>query len=177
MSTPIGTPLFADASLSQFLRQQIEALRPHVEKRMGPDSLASGDEELVVHILVEARVDPLVIDFDRPAKSVSPKRISVRDYDRVIEIDGVRATRTYAYVGDPQLFRYSPSTWSGSVPRGNVVGNSIVVGVEGRNDAEELRATIQKQEELLKEHADWQHSDIDAHNQLLGLLPVRLTPA
>ncbi|PPC99397.1 MAG: hypothetical protein CTY31_10640 [Hyphomicrobium sp.] len=163
----IGEALFVKGSLSSYFDQQVAALRPFVEKFLGSHAGESDETKIVQAILAEARVEPLKVDFSAASKDVQSAKVRIRDFGRDIEIDGVRATRTYPFTGDAGLFRLQPNTWTSVVPYGLVTGNRITIGIEDRNDPPSLKGHLDSQEELLRKYIDWQSANIEEHNRSL----------
>lgn len=162
----VGNPLFVRGSLSSYLSHQDDALRPFVEKFLSSHSDRQ-DDALVQAILGEARIEPLTVSFDQVTKDAKSAKISMRDYGRDIEFDGVCVTRSYPFTGEPDLFELRPNTFTSVIPYGVVERHTVTIGLEDRNDPPTLKAELDRQEQLLKEYVDWQRPTIDAHNAAL----------
>jgi hypothetical protein len=59
-----------------------------------------------------------------------------------------------------------PSRWS-NPPRGEVRGNSVIVGAEGRNDPASLKQELDRQEAALREYVGNSTSQVASHNAAL----------
>ncbi|CCV13101.1 hypothetical protein MESS4_520013 [Mesorhizobium sp. STM 4661] len=88
----IGSELFQNGDLSTTLHHQLRGLRQRVEAQFRP-GLGISDEQLASEIAAQARFQPLMVDFDSLKKDVASERLTIRDYGREIEVDGVRVLR------------------------------------------------------------------------------------
>lgn len=163
----IGEPLFRQGDLGEYLRQQVAAIEPYVSKNVTSSDLERSDVEIAEALLREAKIDPLVIDFDNPSRNVEEARVRVHDmFDGVVEIDGVRATKAFRFTGESDLFRFRPNRWSNS-PHGVIRNGQVVIGIEGRNDADAIKGEIDRQESSLREHAENSSAQVAEHNAAL----------
>ncbi|ESY35299.1 hypothetical protein X747_28770 [Mesorhizobium sp. LNJC384A00] len=169
----IGDALFRNNDLDNYLRAQVGAVDEHVRNTVSKTDLGKTDSEIAQQHLPGARVEPLQVDFENPQKDVSEARVSVHDvFDGAVTIDGVRATRSFAFTGDPALFSLKTNPYSSVLPHGLVRGNRIVIGMEGRNDVETLKREIDSQEKTLREYVGRSKAQVDAHNAKLEALLV-----
>jgi hypothetical protein len=176
VSVIIGEALFRTNDLDSYLRAQVGAVDNHVRDHVTKADLAKTDAEIAQALLPGARVEKLQVDFEHPQKDVREARVQVHDvFDGRVTIDGVRATRSFAFTGDPGLFQLRTNPWSTSLPHGEVRGGRITIGMEGRNDAETLKREIDREEKTLREYVERSGAQIDAHNaQLEGLLTAAI---
>jgi len=169
----IGDALFAERDLDNYLRGQKAAVDGHVRKHVQSKELQTSDDMTIVkRLLPDGLVAGLDVDFDNPVKDLKEARVTVRDhFHGNVEINGVRATRSFAFKGDQRLFSLLTNPYSMSLPHGRVVGNRIEIGMEGRPDAETLKREIDRNEQLLREFVAWSTHQVEEHNrQLEGLL-------
>lgn len=167
----IGNVLFLEESLDRYLRAQEGAVDNHVRQKVSRVDLIKSDAEIVHALLPDARVAPLKVDFDNPQKDVQEARVRVHDmFDGMVEIDGVRATRSFAFTGDPGLFRLRTNPYSTTLPHGEISIRRVIIGMSGRNDAETLKREIDRQEQLLREYVETSTKQIEVHNDKLGAL-------
>ena len=144
-------------------------MRKHVTKA----DLAKADVEIAQRLLPAALVEPLVVDFENPQKDVREARVQVRDFfDGMVMIDGVRAARSFAFSGDPDLFRLRTNPWSTALPYGEVRGSRVTIGMEGRNDPDMLKQEIERQERILREYVGYSKAQVDKHNADLERLLI-----
>lgn len=168
----VGEVLFRDRDLDSYLRAQVAAVDNHVRQHVGKADLEASDAEIAGRLLPAARVEPLIVDFDHPTKDAREARVQVHDtFDGPVTINGVRATRSFNFTGDAELFQLRPSPWSNS-PHGEVRGGRITIGIEGRNDPETLKREIDRQEQLLREYVGHSKAQIDRHNAELERLLI-----
>ncbi|WP_378946648.1 hypothetical protein [Mesorhizobium sp. ANAO-SY3R2] len=134
--------------------------------------LVKTDAEIVQLLLPGACVEPLEIDFDRAEKNVREVRVTVNDaFHGQVQIDGVRATRSFPFRGDRMLFTLRPNQWSSAIPYAEVGQASITIGIEGRNNAETIKQELDRQQKILGEYTEWSTTLINQHNaRLEGLL-------
>lgn len=165
----IGEPLFIGGELSSYFAQNIAGLKPFIDEFIAQSPGEKDEEKLIAEIAVQAAIEPLSIDFDSVTKDVQSARVSVRDFGRDIEIDGVRATRTFPFSGDGGLFQLRPNRWSSVLPYGIVSRHRITIGLEDRNDPATLKSYLDGQQNMLHEYVSWQHENIEEHNRSLPL--------
>lgn len=169
----IGDALFRNNDLDGYLRAQVGAIEEHVRGTVSKADLGMTDAEIAQQHLPGARVEPLQVDFENPQKDVSEARVRVRHvFDGEVTIDGVRATRSFAFTGDQGLFLLRTNPYSSVLPYGLVRGGRIVIGMEGRNDAETLKREIDRQEKILREYVGYSRAQVDAHNAKLEALLI-----
>ncbi len=162
-----GDWLFRTGDLGDYLRQQDAAIEPHIRQHVHKGDLVRTDEEIADQQLVQALVEPLKVDFEHPTKKVAERRINLPDgFGGWDEVDGVCATRAFSFTGDSSLFRLRPNQFS-SGPRGEVRGNSVVVGAVGRNDPASLKQELDRQEAALREYVGNSNSQVASHNATL----------
>ena len=164
----VGNALFCRRHLSDWFQHNTASLRDATNKHVDSESPDISDEALVQRILEEASFAPLSINFDGVQKKVSPARVSMRDFDREIEIDGVRAIRTYPFQGEKDLFETQPSTWTTVQPYGAVSAGTLTIGIEGPNDPEHLKRELDGMEKSLRDHVGWINKDIEQYNATLA---------
>lgn len=167
----IGNALFLDRDLDSYLRAQVGAVDNHVRQHVSKADLVNTDAEIAQRLLPAARVEPLQVDFDNPQKDVSETRVQVRDhFSGTVVIDGVRATRSFAFTGDPGLFRLRTNPYSSVLPHGEIRNGRVVIGMEYRNDPETLKREIDSQERILREYVGYSKTQVDTHNHQLEAL-------
>lgn len=169
MDLILGEPLFSKGELSSYLRAQEGAVDDHVRQTVSKSDLTKLDAELVQEMLPGARVTPLSVLFDDVEKNVAETRITVNDhFSGRVQIDGVRATRSFPFLGQDGLFDLRPNQWSTVLPYARVQANRIVIGIEGRpNDPDSLKQELDRQEKYLKDYVAWSSKQIEDHNAKL----------
>ncbi|MHB0951209.1 MAG: hypothetical protein ACYC10_04705 [Allorhizobium sp.] len=166
MST--GDALFRGSDLSDFLGRRELSIQPIVTAQVNASNSLVPDDELAALLAQQLVVQPLVVDFEAVEKSVREARVLVNDFGRRIEIDGIRATRTFPFTGDGQFFYMKPSSYSSMLPYGTIEGNKISIAASGHPDnAERMKQELDREQELLQQYLDSQAKQIGAYN--LGL--------
>jgi hypothetical protein len=167
----IGEILFFRGNLDDYLRGEVETIDEYVRQHASRGDLDRSDAAIAAGLLPRALVAPLVVDFDNPQKRVSEVRVTVRDFGEDVEINGVRAERSFAFTGDAGLFELRTNPFTTVFPHGIVSGGRVTIGMEGRNDADMLKAEIDRTERLLREYVGRSRVQVDTHNRALeGLL-------
>ena len=162
----IGKPLFREGDLSNYLRAQEGAIESHVRTTVTKSDLSKSDAEIIAGMMPGARVNPIAISFDAVQKSVAEARIAVNDhFSGRVQIDGVRATRTFPFSGDAKLFDLRPNQWTTVLPYAEVRSGQVVIGFEGRaDDPESLRQELDRQEKYLSDYVEWSTKQVGEHN-------------
>ena len=164
----VGEALFCRGHLSAYLDQERNALRDAVNKHVDLSDPDVDAGTLCKEIVAEVRIAPLRLHFDQVQKHIVPARVTIYDFGREIEIDGVRATRVYPFEGEQGLFQARPGIWTSVVPYGIISHSSVTIGVEGRNDRDMLKRELDQQEKLLQDYVGWICADIQAHNDTVA---------
>lgn len=165
----IGEALFRNGDLDNYLRAKIADVDNYVRQHVAKADLEKTDAEIAQRLLLAARVVPLVVDFDHPEKDVREAHVQGHDViNGRVTINGVRATRSFVFTGDADLFQLRTNPWSSGIPHGEVRGNTVIIGIEGRPDPDGLKTEIDRQEQYLREYVELSRAQIDRHNTALG---------
>ncbi len=163
-----GNALFRESRLSDYLGRRELSIQSIVTAQVNASNSSLSDADLAALLAQQLVVQPLVVDFDGIQKSVREARVTVNDFGRRIEIDGILATRTFPFSGDGQFFYMMPSSYSSSLPYGTIEGNKISIAASGHpDDAERMKQELDREQELLKQYLDNQETQIRAYNQEL----------
>lgn len=161
----VGEALFREMDLDDYLRNQIAAIDPFVAERLARSGIVADEEKFVSGLVHEGKVEPLAINFDAPVKNVEEAKVEVQGHGRrMVEIDGVRATRAYPFTGMADLFRMRPNPFSSMLPYGYVNGDHIVIGIEGRRDADAIKRELDQIEKTMRDYVGAQRQQIERHN-------------
>jgi hypothetical protein len=163
-----GKNLFVDRSLSDYLDQQVASLRPHIDKTITSTQSSFDNDAWIAKILKQAIVEPLILSAEPINKRVVPAKIAVRQFGEDHLVDGVLAERTYQFTGERELFFLKPSTFNFAPPRGEVSGNTVVVGIKDTLDQDHIKGQLDQQRESLGQYIEWQRCEIERHNNSLG---------
>ncbi|EXU82026.1 hypothetical protein AX23_17180 [Brucella melitensis 548] len=131
------------------------------------------DEDVVRALVRELSIEPITLDYDGAQKNVVETRISVRDhFEGTVEVPGLRLSKTFPFTGDEGLWKWGAGQWSSMMPRGEVYGGSVTIGMavrenEGEAAANHINSTLEQIEEYLAR----QKAQLDPFNAALpGLL-------
>jgi hypothetical protein len=177
----IGEFLFYNsnhAGIDDAIRAQEPKLREMVDRLPDRDFDSQSDDELTARIVEEARFDPLVVDFEGATKNVRETTTEVRDsfgWDReTVQVPAFEVTKTIPFTGDANIWRLMTGQWSTSMPRGEVRGKTLIVGITVPTQrAEEAKAYLDSTIDEIKEYVPRQKALIDAYNDSL---PARVAP-
>lgn len=133
------------------------------------------DEEVVLALIHELSIEPISLDSDRAQKNVEEARISVRDhFGGTVEVPGLRVSKTFPFTGDAGLWKWGTGQWSSMMPRGEVSGRSITIGMVVReNEGETAVKHINSTLEQIREYLTRQKTQLEPFN---AALPDRLLP-
>lgn len=120
-------------------------------------------------------------DYFREKYALAPIRVldeqaSVDWTDAKIESHGVQCyisgtaiIFTVPFDGNPDLFKYRPSRWAASYPRGIVRSNTLELWTHCRpdDDAEAARRELDRRLASVRKYVDWLTDDLDRFNQSL----------
>lgn len=164
----IGNALFRESDLSDYLATRAFSIQSLVTTQVTDSNAATSAEELTTLIAQKLVVQPVIVDYDAVEKSVREERVPFNDFGRRIEIDGIRATRTFPFIGDGQFFYMRPNSYSSMLPHGIVEGNKISITASGHpNEAERMKQELDREQELLKQYLDNQERQIASFNKEL----------
>ena len=161
-----GEPLFRSADLSAYLHEQNAQIERHVRQSVQQSDLSKTDEEIAEQLLIQLRVDGLVVDFDHPKSCVKEKIVTVLNDDQPVETGGVMVTYSFKFTGQRDLFKMRGTLFS-TTPRGEVSNDVIVVGFEGKDDHGRIKQELDKQTEALRACVADSSTQIEIHNAAL----------
>jgi hypothetical protein len=159
------------ATLSDALRHNLEENVPaEVEKLSGSLFQSKTDEELVATIVQRCRANPLVLKVDEAKGDAQPKRMSMRDlWGDDVTVDGLKITQAIPFDGDRTLFELQPNRFDMSPPRGEVRGNTVVIGMEvAQAQADNAVQYIEETRADIQKYIDWQAPTLAEHNAALA---------
>ena len=126
--------LFSGADLRDVLTAQEQALSKEIGSLSEDRVLSTSPVGLCDYFVEKYRVEPVVIDESEIKVDYGDAQIDVsRRFEYVVfdrsgpaYVTGTRITFFVPFSGDPELFKYTPSTFSLNRPRGVVRGNELV---------------------------------------------------
>jgi hypothetical protein len=131
------------------------------------------DEEVGAALARELRIEPLALEYDKAEKRIEETRVAVRDhFSGMVEVPGLRVTKSFPFTGDEGLWNWGTGQWGSMMPRGEVYGQSITIGMEVReNDGETAANHINSTLEQIKGYLARQEALLAPFNaSLLGRL-------
>jgi hypothetical protein len=179
--TVIGELLFYrrdQVDLDAVLRHQVEQLRGKVDALPADLFSKKSDEEIAKQIAEQEALHPLTIDFNAGKASVRECVIEVHDqfgFERgPVRVQGLAATKSFPFNGDPELWHLRTNPWGMNPPRGDVQGNDLVIGIEVRaNEADQAARYIDETVARIPEYLQRQEAQIAKHNASLAMNAMR----
>ena len=162
--------LFNNDKLSNVLTGQERMISNEIDS-LGEDRvLNSSLEDLCDYLIEKYKVEPIVIDEPGIQVDYGDARIDVSnmfqyavfDRDTPTFVSGTRVTFFVPFSGDPNLFKYRPSTFNFNPPRGMVRGNELVLVYERTTqDATGIRKEYERDIDSVKTYLSWVSRDVE----------------
>lgn len=159
--------------LDDALRHEVERLRGKVDAL--PDGIFSekSEDEIAAQIAKEHAIEPLVVDFEAATPKVQETQVEVHDrfgFDRgAVRVPGLLATKTIPFKGDPELWRLRTNPYSLNPPRGEIRGNTLVIGIAvPAQQTDEAARYIDQTIGEIPEYLQRQEAQIARHNASLA---------
>jgi hypothetical protein len=157
--------------LDSLLRRQRDQVVPDIVARLPQSDFQTGSDEVLLQKVIErAEIRPLEVAFDNPEANVEEITLVVQDvFGERARVPGLKATKTFRFLGDGQIWHLRPNSYDMNPPRGTVTGNSIVIGVEVRvHEVEQAASYIDGEVAKIKEYLGRQDAQIESFNQSLS---------
>lgn len=163
--------LFAEASLSDSLRQHFSQVAPLVRKVPKGQFLSSSDEQVFEHVFRKLKVNPIRLHEDRMHRN-EPEETQLPAVPR--QVPGCRMVVTIPYSGDCKLWDLKPSQFWSAAPFGEIrppEGRSeigyldIVLEFRFTTPANDIERELTSNLEEIRSYLDAQEGDIKKHNQ------------
>lgn len=178
--------LFHEYDLSRTLRNNLEKVQTEVDSIQERKFLHSDDDTLVEHIFSIMEMRPIELHEDSMTQDTKETQVDVRyDINRFIRdtsepcyVPGLQITVSIPFTGDPNLWKYRPSTYTLNPPQANINTSSreafngyiditfscpsdtLEDGQSLRNELDEILNSIKSYLENIKR-------DLEAYNQQL----------
>ncbi|MEP1696429.1 MAG: hypothetical protein ABJJ69_07820 [Paracoccaceae bacterium] len=130
--------LFWKYEWSAVVQAQQEAARKDADRLVDSDFKRRDTEEIIAELCEKYSLEPPLLDPDNITVKqreieidVSHNRRRSWGDDRPQYIKGTAIDVRLPFTGDADMFNVKPNTWTTSIPRGRVEGNSIVFSVRG----------------------------------------------
>lgn len=174
----IGDVLFmrrGGGSVQDVVRHMEGQLQQHVDAYDERKFDAQSDEGVVEALVRNLRIEPLTVDFDKGEKKVEETPINVRNvFGDNATVPGLILTKKFSFTGDPDLWTFGAGQWGSVMPRGEVYGPTLTVGMQVRaTDGEAAVNHITSTIEQIKHYLALQKTTLDPFNDAL---PARLLP-
>jgi hypothetical protein len=164
--------------LDEALRHQVEVLRGKVDAL--PDKVFSEktDEEIAQYLAKEHAIEPLSVDFAAATPNVQETQVEVRaefGFNRgPMRVPGLVATKLIPFKGDPELWRLRTNPFNMNPPRGEVRGNTLIIGIAvPAQQADEAARYIERTLAQIPEYLQRQEAQIAQHNASLAATSIQ----
>jgi hypothetical protein len=169
--------LFSERSLSGWLaRREEEAVA--AARSIPPERVLQVPEaDLVDELMERYEANPPVLRMEERYTggaedaeidvSQDPRRV-IFDRGRPVYIPGTRVRVHVPFDGDPALFRFTPSTFTTVLPRGEIRGQELVVTHEVPADSlspEEFQRRLDEEIGRIQQYLAWVTRDCESFNQ------------
>lgn len=175
---------FSDYDLSQVIANQWSKVHKKIDSLTNEEIMGNELAILAENIYQEFYIAPVsILEEDFSKRSIRQGKIQryvdpfLRDYygKEYVEIDGVRATFSYPYHGEKELFKCRASTFSlGGYPDISVQKDNISITIEKtlnemeQPDAKEkLLSGLERSIKEIKDGISYANSDVNSFNQSL----------
>lgn len=158
-------------TLDDYLRHRATVELEAVVNRL-PEATLSGKtaEEIVAMVVDDLAIAPLTIFVDQAENEVVEVPVEVVDIfsRQPVRVNGLRATKSIPFEGQPQLWAMQTNPYDMDPPRGNIRGMNLEIAIEVRagDDAtvsEHMRSTIARVGDYITRHT----AQISAFNSAL----------
>jgi hypothetical protein len=166
---------YGHGELRDYFEAVKEAAKKEVEAIDTNSILNSSEEDFVRHFADKYSIEPPILDPDNKCISapfdvdidVSQDRMrAVFDRSRPCYVKGVTLTVSVPFTGDGTFFKYTPSPYTMSPPRGEVVGQEVCfVYQQTEPNAEELGKEISRRISDIQQYLGWVRSNIEGFNK------------
>ncbi len=171
----IGDILFHGNDLSRALRYQLEQLPSAVNGLAEQTLISKTDAEIIEIISRDYHVEPLCVDYENAEAKVEEGMAELRDTFRYhlpngpMKVQGIKASKAIPFSGDPELWKLRPNSYTMNPPRGEVRGNTLIVGITvPENQTDDAKRHIDSTIEQLPTYIDAQKRQIEEFNKQLA---------
>lgn len=169
--------LFCENDLRRVLESQEQKLMNDIESYDGDKLLNTSTEDLVEYFTKKYIVEPIqLIEEDIYAEQQETK-VDVRydrnriifDKSRPVYITGTAINLNIPFIGDAELFKCQPSSFTFSPPFGVVEGNKLVVTVTSTDhNAESIKQQLNRNLDEIRTYISTLKNDMDPWNNALA---------
>lgn len=161
------------AGLDDILRHEVRLLQSRVDALPDKFFTDHSDDQIAAHIAEQHAIQPLKADFGAAKASVVETQVEVQDQFGFrrgpIRVPGLLATKSIPFQGDPELWRLRTNPFNMNPPRGEVRGNTLVIGITvPAQQADEAKRYIDQALAQIPEYLQRQEAQIAQHNASLA---------
>lgn len=126
----------------------------------------TADDVLVQAVVVKTQIAPLVVNWEEGKAGVTEIMLdTVNMFQERIRVKGLRATKTFSFSGDPDLWYLRTNPYDMNPPRGEIGGRRLTVGMEVRDhEGDQAAAHIESSVRVIKEWLQRQEAQIATYN-------------
>lgn len=136
----------------------IEEITKYDENRL----LNTPTGDLVRYIFEKYSVEVPVLDLERKNAKSREVTYDISDYGSRLSVTGTCISLTIPFSGEATMFRFRPTSWTTSPPRGQLSYQNLVLEITGRQlTSEAVRNDFDKQIAEVQKYLDWQRATID----------------
>ena len=158
------------------MEQRVSELSDEVEEQEESYILNVDIEKFKTHLVDMYRLDSPIIDEDKSYTKQSEIDVDVsRDTERFFingggphYVRGLEISYHMPFVGDPDLFRYVPSSFTYNPPCADVTNNEIIVKVsETDSRIDHIEREFERNFDKIKRWLSWTSEDVEEFNRSL----------
>lgn len=172
--------LFHGGDLGGTIQSHGQKLRSQINKLSPGQLLPEDDARVCEHFVADFTISPIEL-HEEALELVEPREVEkeVRsDFGENYRRCVLEFRFEVPFIGDVELFRLQPSTYSLNPPRAEIANNRLIVTMfrYDRNASaiqQELQATLAS----VRQHLEWQRQQIDGWNDSLPALVSQLVAA
>ncbi len=143
-----------------------------VEGLSEQDIREAADEVLVQAVVARKRISPLAVNWDEGKANVTEIMLDTTNmFGEPVRVKGLRATKTFLFSGDADLWHLRTNPYDFNPPRGVVTGRTLTVGLEVRDhEGDQATAHIESSVRSIKEWLQRQEAQVALYN---AAIPAR----
>jgi len=169
--------LFIDGDLWHVIEEKKQKAIQYIDAIDENTLMHTAVEELCNQVVDRFKLEPprLIEDSITTDSEVTQIDVSndpmrfIRDRSGPFYIQGTRIAFFVPFNGNPELFRYQPSTFGSLLPRGDIQGNNLVIAYERTdNDATALKAKFERDLAHVISYLSYVEKDVAQYNANLS---------
>jgi hypothetical protein len=165
--------LFAQSDLRSVIELHGAAITKEVEGAPANQLLNTSVDDFADYLVDKYRLDAPRLREDEIAADQEETKIDVSqdpmrfitDRSQPFYINATRVSIHVPFDGDPDLFKYQPSTFTWNPPRGRVVGGQLILAfVSMDHNAEAIQQQLQAELSRFRQYLGWVEHDVTPFN-------------